>query len=39
VTKEEFEGDSYPPYCAGWAYVTNLNAIKLVLLKAEQSQR
>ena len=27
VTEDEFEGNTYPTYCAGWAYVTNVPTI------------
>ena len=27
VTEDEFEGKTYPTYCAGWAYVTNVPTI------------
>jgi len=36
TTKREFEGDFYPPYCAGWSYVVNLKAVKVILEEAEK---
>jgi len=31
VTEEEFSGDRYPLYCAGWSYVTTLPTILTIL--------
>ena len=31
VTQEEYSGKSYPPYCAGWAYVTTTPTIESIL--------
>jgi hypothetical protein len=31
VTEAEYPGSSYPPYCAGWAYVTTQPAIAALL--------
>ena len=31
LTKEEFSGDEFPPFCSGTAYVTNVATMKLVL--------
>ena len=36
ISEEEYPGSSYPPYCAGWAYLTNLPTIN-ALLKAAPS--
>ena len=36
VTKEEFSGDEYPPYCAGPVYVTKIKTMKKILLKVEK---
>ena len=36
ISEEEYPGSSYPPYCAGWAYLTTLPTIK-ALLKAAPS--
>ena len=30
VSKEEFIGNEYPPYCSGTAYVTTISSMKLV---------
>ena len=34
MTEEEYPGSSYPPYCAGWAYVTNPATMAAVLQEA-----
>ncbi len=31
VTRKEYPHDSYPPYCAGWAYVTNIAQVDAIL--------
>merc|ERR1712012_25364 len=31
VTREEWPGDTYPQYCAGWAYVTTPATVKQIL--------
>lgn len=37
VTREEWPGDSYPLYCAGWAYVTTIPTIEQALLQSSQA--
>ena len=36
VTKKEFSGDEYPPYCAGPIYVTNIKTMKKILTNVEK---
>ena len=36
VSEREYPGSSYPPYCAGWAYLTTMTTIR-ALLKAATS--
>ena len=31
VSRNEYESDSYPNFCSGWAYVTNINTLSKVL--------
>lgn len=38
VTQDEYSGDKYPPYCAGWAYATNLAYVRLVLEAVEAAE-
>ena len=33
VSRNEYESDSYPNFCSGWAYVTNINTLSKVLGK------
>ena len=35
VTEEEFAEDRYPTYCAGWAYVTSVHTMRVMLKAAE----
>ena len=38
VSRAEWPQSSYPPYCAGWAYVTTLATVSRVLAWSEQHQ-
>ena len=36
VTREDFSGDEYPPYCAGPVYVTKIKTMRKILLRVEK---
>ena len=38
VTKEEYWKNDYPDYCSGWAHVTNLKTIKIILKLSENEK-
>jgi hypothetical protein len=39
VTEEEYPLSSYPPYCAGWAYVANKKAVQVLLQEADKERK